>query len=170
MPQERFNYGADIFSNGSRFAGPFAGTMPPGTATLPRLDAMAPMVAPMMMAPGFEAVIKGVARWNLELVGLMSRRAQAYLEIPARLSQCRTPNDVLREQTQFVRTAVEQYMDSSRRLTGVATQMMAGASASGTATAKPRQRDYINVPGLDEQTPGSSGGGGHRPRGERRVA
>ena len=43
-----------------------------------------------MMAKGFEPALKGVGRWNLELIGLLTRRSQAWLEMPARLGQCRT--------------------------------------------------------------------------------
>ena len=44
-----------------------------------------------MMVKGYEPALKGVGRWNLELFGLMARALQAWLEIPSRLSRCKTP-------------------------------------------------------------------------------
>lgn len=164
MSQQRSPFGTDVFSNGFQQFGqlganPFAAFGMPGNGAMPRFDAM----AAGFMPPGFDAIIKGAARWNLELVGFMSRRAQAYLEIPSRVSQCRTPQDLFKEQAQFWRTAVEQYMETSQRLTNVATQMMAGASGAA-ASKQPRKRDYINVPGLGDA------GSEARGRAERRVA
>lgn len=164
MSDKRATTGADIFASTFQFGtNPFAGFMMPGAPSMPRLDAM----PTLPFAPATDAIMKGIARWNLEIFGFMSRRAQAYLEIPARISQCRTPNDLMREQTQFWQKAMEQYADTSRRLNGVATQMMAGAAAAGMPKAPPRKRDYINVPGLGDARPGTPGPNG---RGERRVA
>src|SRR5258706_8834684 len=50
-----------------------------------------------MMVKGYEPALKGVGRWNLELVGLMTRRSQAWLEVPVRLGACKTPVDVFNE-------------------------------------------------------------------------
>jgi hypothetical protein len=58
-----------------------------------------------MMVKGYEPALKGVGRWNLEVLGLMARRAQAWLEIPSRLSQCKTPADLFKEQTKFWQAA-----------------------------------------------------------------
>ena len=168
MAEQRAATGADIFASSFQFASnPFAGFVMPGMPgnAMPKLDVMA--MPPLPIAPAADAILKGMARWNLELFGFMSRRAQAYLEIPGRLSQCRTPNDLVREQTQFWRTAMEQYVDTSRRLTGVATQMMVSAAAAGAPKAQPRKRDYINVPGMGDAKPA---GGATNGRGERRVA
>ena len=46
----------------------------------------------------WDPVGKSVLRANLEAVALANRRAQAYLEIPNRLAQCRTPQDLMSEQ------------------------------------------------------------------------
>jgi hypothetical protein len=65
----------------------------------------------------YDPFMKGFARAQLELMGLMSRRAQAYLEVPGRLSQCRTPQDLANEQMRFWRAAFEDYSASTRRVT-----------------------------------------------------
>lgn len=170
MYDPRSNSKSDPFQFG---ANPFAALMNGGRAggmQIPGFDMMgqalmnpAMMMNPAAMAPGLDAMVKGMARWNLEVFGFMSRRAQAYVEIPSRLSQCRSPQDLVKEQNRFWTTAVEQYMDMSRRLTQVSAQMMAAAPA-GPAARAPRKRDYINVPGLNEQKPSPTG------RIERRVA
>ena len=48
-----------------------------------------------VLAKGYEPVLKGVGRWNLEVMSFMTRRASAWLEIPARASQCKTPQDLV---------------------------------------------------------------------------
>jgi hypothetical protein len=68
------------------------------------------------MVKGCEPALKGVGRWNLELIGLMSRRSQAWLEIPARLGHCKTPVDVYNEQMRFWQAATTDYADGWRRL------------------------------------------------------
>lgn len=65
----------------------------------------------------YDPYVKGLARAQLEVMGLMSRRAQAYLEIPGRLGHCRTPQDIASEQLRFWRTAYEEYAQSMARMT-----------------------------------------------------
>ncbi len=129
------------------------------------------------MAQSYEPYFKGLARWQLEAMGLMSRRAQAYLEISSRLSKCRTPQDVFAEQTRFWQTAFQQYSESSRRMMAAANQMMVLPPTMVQATAghKPkRERDYIRVPeakpAAAAQAPSfpTNGSGPGKP--ERRVA
>jgi hypothetical protein len=67
-------------------------------------------------AMGFEPMLRGVARWNLEVLGLMTRRARAWSEIPARASACSTPQDVVREQLQFWQTAARDYTEGAQKL------------------------------------------------------
>jgi hypothetical protein len=90
------------------------------------------------MVKGCEPALKGVGRWNLELIGLMTRRSQAWLEMPARLGRCKTPVDVFSEQMRFWQTAAADYADGSRRL----------AAAWGACAVMPKlngaqPRDYI---------------------------
>jgi hypothetical protein len=91
-----------------------------------------------MIAKGFEPALKGAARWNLELMGFMARRAQAWLEIPSRASQCKTPADLLQEQSKFWQAATADYVDASKRL---AATWSAGAYSPKLNGSQPR--DYI---------------------------
>ena len=68
------------------------------------------------MVKGCEPALKGVGRWNLELFGLMTRRSQAWLEMPARLGRCKTPVEVFGEQMRFWQTAAADYADGWQRL------------------------------------------------------
>ena len=61
--------------------------------------------------------LKGLARTQLEMLGFLNRRAQAYMQIPARAAQCRTPQDVMNVQAQFWRSAYEDYTESVGRVT-----------------------------------------------------
>ncbi|MEW5963144.1 MAG: phasin family protein [Pseudomonadota bacterium] len=97
-------------------------------------------------ARNLEPFYKGVARWQLEAIGLASRRAQAYLEIPSRLAQCRTPQDVLAEQSRFWQNAFEQYSESSRRLAAAWAQMASMPAPGANRAKSPRERDYITFP------------------------
>lgn len=97
-------------------------------------------------AQGFEPMVKGMARWQLEAMGLMSRRAQAYLEMPSRLSQCRTPQDVFNEQARFFQTAMQQYTESSRRMMAAVSQIASTPPAMAKAAQPKVRRDYINLP------------------------
>jgi hypothetical protein len=113
-----------------------------------------------MLVKGYEPALKGVGRWNLELLGFTARRAQAWLEIPTRLSKCKTPIDVFNEQARFWQAAVADYADGSQRLT---------AAWSACAAVMPRltdaqQRDYITFPEPQEAPAAAA------KRGERKAA
>jgi len=107
-------------------SGPLGG---PSQVYLSGLDAM---------VKGCEPALKGVGRWNLEVVGLVTRRSQAWLDVPARLSHCKSPLDVFNEQMRFWQTAAADYSEASHRL----------AAAFGACAMMPNlngaaQRDYI---------------------------
>lgn len=93
---------------------------------------------------------KGVARAQIEMMGFMSRRAQAYLEIPSRISRCRSPQDLMNEQMRFWQTAFQQYSETSHRVMEAYRQGMTAAANNAAPAAftssAPRQRDYINFP------------------------
>jgi hypothetical protein len=90
--------------------------------------------------------LKGAAKCQLEVVGLMSRRAQACLEIPARLARCRTAEDFIEEQASFWRTALEQCSESSRRIMESWDQMAAALPAGSVRQNGRHDRDYITFP------------------------
>jgi hypothetical protein len=91
-----------------------------------------------MMVKGCEPALKGVGRWNLELVALVARRSQAWLEVPARLMQCKTPVDLANEQMRFWRSAATDYSESSRRLSAAWGACAAMPKLNGT-----QPRDYM---------------------------
>jgi hypothetical protein len=100
-----------------------------------------------------EPALKGAGRLNLEVIGLMTRRSQAWLEIPSRLGRCKTPIDLFNEHVRFWQTAVADYSEGSRRL----------ASAWGACTALPKlngalPRDYITFPEPKEGAPAAKPG------------
>ena len=91
-----------------------------------------------MMVKGCEPALKGVGRWNLELVALVARRSQAWLAVPARLMQCKTPVDLANEQMRFWRSAATDYSESSRRLSAAWGACAAMPKLNGT-----QPRDYM---------------------------
>jgi hypothetical protein len=102
------------------------------------------------------APLKAAARCQLEVLGLMNRRTQAYMQVPTRLAQCRTPQDFMNEQMAFWRTAAEQYRESGLKVGQAWGQAMPWLP-SGRAFA---ERDYITFNGT------SKDGGTHTTRQE----
>jgi hypothetical protein len=110
------------------------------------------------VSEGWEPWMKATARCQLEAISLASRRAQAYMELPARLGACRTPQDLAGEQFRFWQAAVAQYvescgriMESCRALTPMPWNFMqVAAGASGKGAGEKRERDYIAVREPDE--------------------
>lgn len=111
-----------------------------------------------MMVKGCEPAVKGAGRWNLELVGLTAKRAQAWLEIPARLARCKTPADLFGEQVRFWQAAASDYAEGCHRLLAVWGAHTALPKANG---AQPR--DYITFAEPQEAPAASK-------RGERKAA
>jgi hypothetical protein len=111
--------------------------------------------------------MKSVARCQLEVMGLVSRRAQAVMEIPSRIAQCRTPQDLVNEQARFWTTAFEQCSESSRRIMEAWGQM-AMAPAGFADTSGRTERDYISFPSPKDANGQGGAQGARGPR--RRVA
>jgi len=132
-------------SNGSVFP-PFQN---PFQAFLGNLDSM-----PSAFAPA-----KTLARAQLEVLGFVNRRAQAYLEIPSRLSQCRTPQDLINEQSRFWNATFQEYAEASRRVMGAWGQLAqpAFSAAKFRSDSAPRH-DYITFPEQKPAAPKSSEG------------
>ncbi len=76
-------------------------------------------------------------------MGFMTRRTQAWLEIPGRVSQCKTPQDLVKEQLRFWQAAAHDYTEGSRRL--AATWAALAGPGFGAASGKQAApvRDYI---------------------------
>jgi len=115
-----------------------------------------------VLARRFEPLALGAARFNLELFGLMTRRTRAWLEVPTRLGQCRTPQDLAGEQLRFWGTAVEDYTDCTRRLTVALGTLAAPGFHSGVKAAGP-VRDHLAFPDPKRT-------GGETPKRDRRAA
>lgn len=93
-----------------------------------------------------DQMLRNFARWQLEVQGLMVRRAQAYLELPARLSQCRTPQDVLAEQQRFVQTCLAHYSEGAQHAMSAWVQMFQFPAAATEALRSKADRDYLSFP------------------------
>src|SRR5690606_21919398 len=63
----------------------------------------------------FEPWFRAATRSNLEAYSLMSRRTLAYLELPMRLSQCRSPQDFASEQMRFWQDMFRQYAECGQK-------------------------------------------------------
>ncbi len=68
-------------------------------------------------ADGFMPFARGVARANMELAGLASRRAKACAEFPVQLTRCQTPNDMFTRQMRFVSELISDYQQTMGRVT-----------------------------------------------------
>jgi hypothetical protein len=111
----------------------------------------------------YDPYTKAFARTQLEVMGLISRQAQAYMQIPARLSRCRTPQDLAEEQMRFWRTSFDECATSIGRVTEAFAAGIAPAFAQATSTDETKsEHDYITFP-EPEELPSNSG----HPRGRR---
>jgi hypothetical protein len=115
---------------------------------------------------GFEPMMKAAARSNIEAVTLASQRAQAYLELPSRLGQCRTPQDLAGEQMRFWQTMAQQYTECSRRIMTTWTSC-AHEVGNRAKSESQRERDYITFPEPQQEREAERG---TRTPGERRAA
>ena len=95
------------------------------------------------MGKTYDPFMKGLARAQLEIMGLFSRQAQAFMEVPGRLSQCRTPQDVANEQIRFWRTAYDEYADSLGRVTEAVASAVPPFGVALTGDEAQSAHDYI---------------------------
>ena len=97
---------------------------------------------------GCEPALKGIGRWNVELMGLAAKRSREWLEMPERLTRCKSPVDFVNEQMRFWQTAAAQYAEASHRLAAAfgacaVAPYLNGAWGGDTVA---RSRDYITFP------------------------
>jgi hypothetical protein len=104
----------------------------------------------------YDPFFKGLARTQLEVLGFANRRAQAYMQVPARAAQCRTPQDLFNLQTQFWRAAYEDYTESVGRVTNALAACVPPNLAALTDEALNTAHDYIAFPEPKEQQGGRS--------------
>jgi hypothetical protein len=112
-------------------------------------------------AKGFEPLVKGIGRWHLEWIGLISRRVHAWVELPARLGDCKSPPDLINEQARFWQAAGEDYVDGARRLTaaaaacavvpGVTETLLQTWTKSLESNSALFSRDYLSLPEADDR-------------------
>jgi len=107
----------------------------------------------------FEPWFWAAARGNLEVFTLATRRAQAYVELPVRLSQCRTPKELADEQMRFWQNMTQQYAECSQKVMRIWTDLAQNGSRRGRSA----QRDYITFPEPEEAS-------GQAEQAERRAA
>jgi hypothetical protein len=117
------------------------------------------------MGQAYDPFLKGIARTQLEMLGFFNRRAQAYMQIPARVAECRTPQDLVNAQTQFWRAAYDDYTQSMGRVTTALSALTPNLAAFVSEEVR-NAHDYIAFP--DTDTKESSGGG--RAARERKAA
>ncbi len=99
---------------------------------------------------------RAIVRTNLEGASLMSRRAMAYLELPARLATCRQPQDFATVQMAFWQTCMSQYQESARTmmecirecqdLSGVEESLSDPGAVKLKSTSQGAERDFITFP------------------------
>jgi hypothetical protein len=107
-----------------------------------------------VLGQAYDPFLKGVARTQLEMMGFFNRRAQAYMQLPAHLAQCRTPQDVVNAQVQFWRGAYEDYTDSAGRVTSALAACTLPNLASLVSEEVKNAHDYIAFPDTKEPTSG----------------
>jgi hypothetical protein len=137
--------------------GPFGPFLNPLQAYFDGLESLSQGLGPL------NGPLKGAARCQLEMMGFLSRRAQASLESASRLSQSQTPQDVINEQFDFWRTAFEQYAESSSRIMDAWFEMASLPQGAGAQSAR-GDHDYITFPTAKD----AEGGAGRQSARERR--
>jgi hypothetical protein len=105
------------------------------------------------LGQAYDPFLKSIARTQLEMMGFFNRRAQAYMQIPARVAQCRTPQDLIATQTQFWRSAYEDYTESVGRVTN--SLALAMPNLASLADEARNAHDYIAFPESKEAASGS---------------
>ena len=103
------------------------------------------------MGQAYDPFMKSFARAQLEIMGLLSRRAQACIEAPGRLSQCRTPQDIVNEQLQFWRTAYDECSESMGRVTQAIAVAVPPFGFALSADDAQSAHDYITFAETKEQ-------------------
>jgi hypothetical protein len=99
----------------------------------------------------YDPFLKSIARTQLEVMGFLNRRAQAYMEAPARLQQCRTPQDFMNLQVGFWRSAYQDYSESLGRVTHALSALQLPQLGAFTGDDAQNAHDYIAFPETKDQ-------------------
>ena len=102
-------------------------------------------------AKSFSPIASRLASTNLEVVSLLSRRARAYLEVPARAAACRTPQDVVNAQMVFWQHAARHYNEAGMRVMSAWTGRILPTAAS--TASSPATASNSTVPGTGMSNP-----------------
>ncbi len=98
------------------------------------------------LTKGYEPTLRNVGRINLELMGLMTRRAQAWMQVPASASQCKTPQELFAAQLKFWQTAAQDYSEGTRRLSATFASLAGPGFSAVWGKSAATGRDYITFP------------------------
>ena len=74
--------------------------------------------------------------FNIECMQLVNRRAKAWLNIPACLGRCKTPQDVFNEQVKFWQQMSQDYAEGTRQLTTALRPLQSLPGATSEALTK----------------------------------
>jgi len=91
----------------------------------------------------FATFWKTAARLQLETLGLMARRSQAYMALPAQIARCKTPDDLAAEQARFLEVAQRDYL--ARFESTLSAMSLPSVVDAARVKAVARQRDYLTV-------------------------
>lgn len=108
------------------------------------------------LGQAYDPFLKGAAHTQLEVLGFFNRRAQAYMHIPARVAQCRTPQDLMNAQAQFWRSAYADYAESLGRVTSALATCAPPSLAAFVSEEVRNAHDYIAFPETKEAPGGRS--------------
>jgi hypothetical protein len=107
------------------------------------------------IAGEWSGIGKHVMHTNIEVASLATRRAKAYLDLPAELAACRQPQDFAKVQMMFWQTCIKQYAETTRRvsrqmaeaqmLTGI-DESLSDPDSADVRSTRPQQRDFITFP------------------------
>jgi hypothetical protein len=123
---------------------------------------------PKQMLEGLSAgfgPMKALTVQQVELIRLASRRAQAYLSIPQRLSRCRTHSDLVNEQMLFWQAAMGQYQDATTRIANAWSELFAALPQAPGGPVAPSAPVTFPKPVAVHSAPSNAGkaGGVRRP-------
>jgi hypothetical protein len=100
-----------------------------------------------------EKLVRAVTRTNAEAVAFTCQRMQALVGVPGRLAKCRTPYDLMTEQTRFWQTAMDQYNAAAQAVVDAWTPVMPMLAALPTVSPGPRPLPQVLLAALAPSAP-----------------